>query len=279
MPVCVHTDWVSCALSRHTGPETEFVNTSSPFTSVVQALTVLPIGKCSTAAPQVAFLFTDAHVADKGFLEPVNSMLTTGMPAGLFDDAEKDALIAGLRDEVAPSRCHPTRATQHTPCIAPRARRQHCCVITSLCSRHDPRTLCCHHAERAHGARVASRRRMPGRAGGGPRRRGDPGEPVGGLRGALPRQPARRAGHVAGRRAAARALPQLRRPGDQHRDRLVPAVARAGAALGGDRPAAGAPRGHPTRRALHCAAGGAEHALRAVRMRRVRGCACRDTGS
>jgi len=128
MPVCVHTDWVSCALSRHTGPETEFVDTSSPLTSVVQALTVLPIGKCSTAAPQVAFLFTDAHVADKGFLEPVNSMLTTGMPAGLFDDAEKDALTAGLRDEVRPPAVHPTRATQHTPCIAPRARRQHSCV-------------------------------------------------------------------------------------------------------------------------------------------------------
>ena len=50
---------------------------------------------------QVAFLFTDAHVADEGFLELVNSMLTTGMPAALFDDAEKEALIVDIRAEVA----------------------------------------------------------------------------------------------------------------------------------------------------------------------------------
>ena len=49
---------------------------------------------------QVAFLFTDSHVADEGFLELLNTMLTTGMPAALFDDAEKDALVAGIRDEV-----------------------------------------------------------------------------------------------------------------------------------------------------------------------------------
>ncbi len=52
---------------------------------------------------QVAFLFTDAHVADEGFMELVNSMLTTGMPAALFDDAEKEALIVDTRAEVAPT--------------------------------------------------------------------------------------------------------------------------------------------------------------------------------
>ena len=41
-------------------------------------------------------------MADEGFLELVNSMLTTGMPAALFDDAEKEALILDIRAEVAP---------------------------------------------------------------------------------------------------------------------------------------------------------------------------------
>jgi len=105
MPVCVHTDWVSCALSRHTGPETEFVDTSSPLTSVVQALTVLPIGKCSTAAPQVAFLFTDAHVADKGFLEPVNSMLTTAVQAHALPSARRWPCRGRARSSACPSSC------------------------------------------------------------------------------------------------------------------------------------------------------------------------------
>ena len=50
--------------------------------------------------PQVAFLFTDSHVAEEGFLELLNTMLTTGMPTALFDDTERDALAAGIRDEV-----------------------------------------------------------------------------------------------------------------------------------------------------------------------------------
>jgi hypothetical protein len=33
------------------------------------------------------FLFTDAHVADEGFLELVNNMLTSGMVPALYDDA------------------------------------------------------------------------------------------------------------------------------------------------------------------------------------------------
>lgn len=39
------------------------------------------------------FLFTDAHVADEGFLELINNMLTSGMVPALYDDSEKDGLI------------------------------------------------------------------------------------------------------------------------------------------------------------------------------------------
>ena len=46
------------------------------------------------------FLFTDAHVADEGFLELINNMLTSGMVPALYDDGEKDGLINSVRDEV-----------------------------------------------------------------------------------------------------------------------------------------------------------------------------------
>lgn len=42
---------------------------------------------------KVMFLFTDAHVADEGFLELINNMLTSGMVPALYDDNEKDSLV------------------------------------------------------------------------------------------------------------------------------------------------------------------------------------------
>jgi hypothetical protein len=47
------------------------------------------------------FLFTDAHVADEGFLELINNMLTSGMVPALYDDGEKDILINSVMDEVS----------------------------------------------------------------------------------------------------------------------------------------------------------------------------------
>eukprot|EP00898_Chlorokybus_atmophyticus_P006649 jgi/Chlat1/6986/Chrsp56S00523 len=49
---------------------------------------------------KVMFLFTDAHVADEGFLELINNMLTSGMVPALYADEEKDGLINQVRDEV-----------------------------------------------------------------------------------------------------------------------------------------------------------------------------------
>lgn len=54
---------------------------------------------------QVMFLFTDAHVANESFLELINNMLTSGMIPALYDDGEKDALIAGIREEVQLRQC------------------------------------------------------------------------------------------------------------------------------------------------------------------------------
>merc|ERR1711871_253716 len=47
----------------------------------------------------VAFLFTDAHVLEEGFLELINNMLTTGMVPALFENDEKDMLCGSLREE------------------------------------------------------------------------------------------------------------------------------------------------------------------------------------
>jgi dynein heavy chain len=49
---------------------------------------------------EVVFLFTDAHVVEEGFLEFINNMLTTGMVPALYEQDEKDALCATVRNEV-----------------------------------------------------------------------------------------------------------------------------------------------------------------------------------
>jgi len=46
------------------------------------------------------FLFCDNHVAEEGFLELINNILTIGMVPGLFPEEEKDGLIGPLDDEM-----------------------------------------------------------------------------------------------------------------------------------------------------------------------------------
>ena len=48
---------------------------------------------------ETVFLFTDSHVAQEGFLELINNMLTIGMVPALFDDAGKKQMIDLVRDE------------------------------------------------------------------------------------------------------------------------------------------------------------------------------------
>uniref|UniRef100_K7FM63 Dynein axonemal heavy chain 10 n=1 Tax=Pelodiscus sinensis TaxID=13735 RepID=K7FM63_PELSI len=45
------------------------------------------------------FLFTDAHVAEEGFLELINNMLTSGIVPALFPDDEKDSILSQIGDE------------------------------------------------------------------------------------------------------------------------------------------------------------------------------------
>eukprot|EP00048_Salpingoeca_helianthica_P012895 m.192407 g.192407 ORF g.192407 m.192407 type:complete len:3920 (+) comp15437_c5_seq100:290-12049(+) len=49
---------------------------------------------------KVMFLFTDAHVAEEGFLELINNILTSGMVPALYADDEKESIITQVRDEV-----------------------------------------------------------------------------------------------------------------------------------------------------------------------------------
>ncbi|XP_052023863.1 dynein axonemal heavy chain 10 [Apodemus sylvaticus] len=45
------------------------------------------------------FLFTDAHVAEEGFLELINNMLTSGMVPALFAEEEKDNILGQIGQE------------------------------------------------------------------------------------------------------------------------------------------------------------------------------------
>ncbi len=54
----------------------------------------------------MVFLFTDGHVAQEGFLESINNMLTSGMVPALFPDDEKEVVIGQV--PTAPSD-HPLR--------------------------------------------------------------------------------------------------------------------------------------------------------------------------
>ena len=47
----------------------------------------------------MAFLFTDNHVAEEGFLELINNCLTSGMVPALYEESEKDAIVSNIRDE------------------------------------------------------------------------------------------------------------------------------------------------------------------------------------
>ena len=57
--------------------------------------------KLGIEGKKTTFLFTDSHVAEEGFLELINNMLTTGAVPALFPDDEKDGIINNMRDEAA----------------------------------------------------------------------------------------------------------------------------------------------------------------------------------
>ena len=57
--------------------------------------------KLGIEGKKTTFLFTDNHVAEEGFLELINNMLTTGQVPALFPDDEKDGIINNVRDEAA----------------------------------------------------------------------------------------------------------------------------------------------------------------------------------
>jgi dynein heavy chain len=60
---------------------------------------------------KVVFLFTDGHVAQEGFLELINNMLTSGMVPALYADDEKEAIVGQVRDEVVKLGLTPNRET------------------------------------------------------------------------------------------------------------------------------------------------------------------------
>ena len=61
----------------------------------------LALGPCT-------FLFTDAHIAQEGFLEIINNILTTGIVPALYDADEKDAIIGQIREAAGKAGVVPT---------------------------------------------------------------------------------------------------------------------------------------------------------------------------
>ncbi|XP_052801261.1 dynein axonemal heavy chain 10-like isoform X3 [Mya arenaria] len=55
--------------------------------------------KLGTENKKMVFLFTDQHVAEEGFLENINNMLTSGMVPALYPDDEKEQIIGSIRQE------------------------------------------------------------------------------------------------------------------------------------------------------------------------------------
>lgn len=54
-------------------------------------------------------MFTDGHVAQEGFLELINNILTIGIVPGLFADEEKDGLMSPLDNEIRQKRLPETK--------------------------------------------------------------------------------------------------------------------------------------------------------------------------
>ncbi|XP_034494845.1 dynein heavy chain 10, axonemal isoform X4 [Ailuropoda melanoleuca] len=55
--------------------------------------------KLGTENKTMIFLFTDAHVAEEGFLELINNMLTSGIVPALFPEEEKEAILSQIGQE------------------------------------------------------------------------------------------------------------------------------------------------------------------------------------
>ncbi|XP_069789574.1 dynein axonemal heavy chain 10 isoform X2 [Narcine bancroftii] len=55
------------------------------------------------------FLFTDAHVAEEGFLELINNMLTSGIVPALFPDEEKEIILGQIREEAMKAGSSPAK--------------------------------------------------------------------------------------------------------------------------------------------------------------------------
>ncbi|XP_025789014.1 dynein heavy chain 10, axonemal [Puma concolor] len=55
--------------------------------------------KLGTENKRMIFLFTDAHVAEEGFLELINNMLTSGILPALFPEEEKESILSQIGQE------------------------------------------------------------------------------------------------------------------------------------------------------------------------------------
>eukprot|EP01135_Chromosphaera_perkinsii_P009070 Nk52_evm1s1607 gene=Nk52_evmTU1s1607 len=62
-----------------------------------------------TENKKITFMFTDSHVAQEGFLELINNILTTGSVPALYETDEIDTIINSIRSEVTNAGINPTK--------------------------------------------------------------------------------------------------------------------------------------------------------------------------
>jgi len=77
------------------------------------------------------FLFTDGHVAEEGFLELINNMLTSGMVPALFQEEDKAPLINAVRAEAAKAGIEETAANLWTFAVNKCRDNMHICLAMS----------------------------------------------------------------------------------------------------------------------------------------------------
>ncbi|GCC21332.1 hypothetical protein chiPu_0019801, partial [Chiloscyllium punctatum] len=79
------------------------------------------------------FLFTDAHVAEEGFLELINNMLTSGIVPALFPDEEKEPILGQIRDEAMKAGASPAKESIWQYFVNKSANNLH--IVMAQCKR------------------------------------------------------------------------------------------------------------------------------------------------
>ncbi|KAL7986703.1 hypothetical protein Chor_012986 [Crotalus horridus] len=80
----------------------------------------------------IVFLFTDVHVAEEGFLELINNMLTSGIVPALFADDERDNILSQITQEAMKTGIAPAKESVWQYFVNKSANNLHIALSTTL---------------------------------------------------------------------------------------------------------------------------------------------------